>query len=210
MTTLTDLQTKVLMLLGDPSGARYTTAQIIDALRLALADYSRHASQFFKYTFTLAVDGRDQFLPTSGSNIDRIIQAWYPYTPGDDNPPVLENFYSTSGSAPLHIGSSRFPVAGDSILLFCSKPHTIQGLDAAAITTVPFANHIILIVGAAAYASVMRSGTMAEAYTAKQNLIAFSNQMMNLFSFYLSSLRAESARTDAIFQSSSWKLDQWD
>ncbi len=214
MTNLEEIKDRALEALGDPNGTRYSAAQLEEAIRLALEEYSRALPQVREAAITVTTAGSSQEI----SGVDRlltVIEVVYPYDPAAANPEPCETWYAYSkdGSSWL-LFEDRAPQVGELICVRCAAGHTLAGLDGAALTSLPNADEGLLVQAAAGHAAVMRSAGMVQAYgkrnpqdeiqqLGKLRLELFRKQLDARKDTGLSGLPARPWRVG-------WALDGWD
>jgi hypothetical protein len=154
VSTLAQLETRVLARLVDSSNAVYATATIDEALRTALSEYSAALPLASETYLTLPAAGREIAL-NSLSGLIAVLDVWWPYDPDSETwPPNMVSGFRVfwDDAQPVLLLASKSgnqPQAGDNLRLWYTKPHTIQNLDSGDSTTV-FPNHESALVGAAA------------------------------------------------------------
>lgn len=211
MSNLTDLTTRILQTLGDPTGARYPAEQTGEALRRALEEYSRALPELLAETITVAAPGRSQ--PLGGARRLYICEVYYPYDPSASWPVPLDSFYSYNreGRSWLYLGGPGLPAAGEQILVHYAAAHTIQGLDGASLTSVPGEDEGLLVEGAAGMAAVMRAAGLLQAYGKRnpQDESAAQGAAM-LASFRRRLKERRTPRSGGRPWLARWKMDGWD
>ena len=219
MSALAVFRTRILLMLGDSSSARYSNDEVDEALRQALVLYSKAYPQISSQEITISAAGRDQTLTTC-TNFMNLIDFIYPYDSTAADPLVYAYpFYVfwKAGTPYLHIGGSAVPAAAEKILANFSAFHEVEDLDSAAATTVREDHESFLVIGAAGTAAINRGAKVFEAYGSQSNdndeLVAWGNQRMAAFQNILDDLsRSDSPRPSSGFPGSSphWDLDKWD
>jgi len=210
-TLLADYRTRLLNVLGDPSGNRYAVTQQDDAIRTALAEYSNANPDIKNLTFTAAAAGKDQII-TGTSNLFQVIYVQYP-TDLDPTLNVVQAWYfNNMGGVPtLHFVFNQ-PQVGEQIDLAYTAAHTITNLDTAAATTVPPVHDALLCLGAAAHAAIARSTQITEQMTQRASnspqLAAWGQARLAEFRVSLDLL--SKSRSKIFFPNRGWALDQWD
>lgn len=221
--TLAQLEAQVAALLMDPTNVIFSTAVIDAALRMALAEYSDAAPLAMETVLTLPGNGREIAL-SSVSGLVNVTEVWWPYFSDlvsetwpanlvrgfrlwwDDASPVLF----------LDLADGDLPLQDDEIRIWYTKPHTIQNLDSADVTTV--GEHESLIVrGAAGLACLGRAADVNETAVnmavSTPNYAALANRFLNQmdFGFYprLYILRSQSKARGRPF-AEGWTMDKWE
>ncbi len=212
MTDLDTFKTRLLTALGDPDGVRYSAAQLEEALRQALEEYSQSIPQILETTLTVVTAGGSQ--PVSAvKQMQCALEVVYPYDPNAANQASYDPWYIyvKDGSHWLLFGGDAVPQVGELILIRYAASHTLTGLDGAAVTSLPDVDEGLLALGAAGYAAVMRAAAMVQAYGkrnpqdeslqhGKLRLEAFRRQLEN----------SPSPGMPAKPWSMRWSLDGWD
>ena len=215
MTNLESMKARLLESLGDPGGARYHDALLVEALRLALEEYSRALPQLKETPITVTIAGGRQQI----GGIERllaVIEVLYPYDPADpiEHLPADPWYaYNTDGSHWLMFGAVS-PQVGERFCLRYAAGHTLAGLDGAESTTLLPADEGLLAQGASGHAAVMRSAGMLQVY-GKPNPL---DQSLQLGRLRLESFRKQlDERKDhglpgllARPWTARWALDGWD
>ncbi len=214
MTNLDTLKTRLLEALGDPDGTRYNAEQLEEALRLALEEYSRALPQVREIRLTVTTPGSSQEI----DGVERllgVIEAAYPYDPAEQDPTPCDAWYAYTkdGSHWLLFGRAA-PRAGELIWLRCACGHSLAGLDAAALTSLPVGDTGLLLEGAAGHAALMRAAGIAQTY-GKRNP---QDESVTLGRMRLESFRRRlEGRKDQGLPGllarpwiSGWALDGWD
>ncbi len=221
--TLAQLEARVANLLYDATNAVFSTATIDEGLRQALERYSDAAPLTRETVITLPGDGREIAL-NGIADLLQVTEVWWPYaTTGaevwppnrvkgfrlwwDDAQPVL--FLTDI------LGDQ--PQSGDSLRIWYTKPHTIQNLDSASVTTLPAPHETLLVRGAAGYACLARSVDLNETslnmavstpnYAALAEI--YLNDVASGFLTICDQLRAQSQVRGEPF-GGGWQLDKWD
>jgi hypothetical protein len=213
MTTLTDFRTQVLQILGDPSGSRFDTDTLDEALRWALGEYGRAAPQVMTAEFTVTTAGREQDL-SSLSGIGSILELYYPYTSGDESPTQQAGFYQYQRGGKLYatISGHNVPAVGDVMRITYTTGQTIENLDSATETSVLSTHEYVLASGAAGKAATMRAAALIEMYGSRQEeytrLEAWGEKMLIEYADRLLMIKAENIFPG--FRPQGWQLDDWD
>ena len=203
MKTIADFRTDTLTLLGDASGRRYSNDVLDMAIREALSVTMNYHPRHSIVTESVAQSvGRE------------IVLNWMPPAGG-----VILNIRNASGDL-LHAsdyqdgthtilqfyGSGTVPAAGDELSIELALPHTIQGLDSAASTTVPDDLALTVCSGAAGYAMRIRARSVTEVFGKRpedtERLIEQAEMMIRIF---LSDL--EIKYLGAYYHKDPWPLD---
>ena len=211
-TTLADFTTRVLAMLGDVSANRYASAQTDEAIRAALAEYSRAAPAIVGASFTVTAAGKDQAITTLTTNIQFLTRVQWPADP-DPTINIIHAWYSTypAGVPNLHLQWDA-PQVGDIINLVYASNHTISGLDGGSTTTIPPVHKDLLAMGAAGHAAVDRSIQITEQMTQRASN---ASTLANWGALRLQEFKAALAilamnRTSTFQPREGWKIDRWD
>ena len=149
MSTLAELRDLVELDLDDSGNAIWSTDDVDRAIKRALVQYSEVNPQQIVATIVLAADGREISLATL-TGLTRVVKVWYPYTStAPEDPPSWVRWETWAGT--LYVASGAEPANGDTVRVYYHKPQTIEGLDAAAATTVAAQDEEVVVLGAGAY-----------------------------------------------------------
>lgn len=165
MADIDTLRERVEALLTDSSNVDWSTAELDQALRLALADLSV-ALPVHSVTTLDAADETWEYSLSAVSGLVEVTEVWYPFLATDetykrphpvrwrriDDATLLIDPPDDPDAAP----SARDGAAFD-LRLFYTKSQTIAGLDGATATTVSEAEKALLVRGCAAFAALARS-----------------------------------------------------
>ncbi len=157
MADIDTLRERVEALLADPANAEWSTSELDQAIRLALADLSVALPVEAAATLDAADETWEYSLGTI-SGLVEVTEVWYPYLAGD----VL---YKRAHPIPwrriddstLMIEPADDPDASYDLRVFYTRCQTVAGLDSATTTTVNEAEKALLVRGAAAFAALARS-----------------------------------------------------
>ena len=190
--TLAQYRTRIAELLDDVSATRYTSAQIDDALRLAINDYSNLRP--IVRTYQLDTSGlRVMTLPADFSAVQ--ITRVQKYST-DPNLMVDYDFIArlVDEQWTIEVPGMIFP-AGSYLVVTYSAKHTIDGFDSASGTTIDDDN--LLCLGAAGYAVQTRATSRAETINmqpqVQRQLLDLANQFLGQFYARLPQARGISA-----------------
>ena len=215
MSDLADYQVRISQVLEDPDNSRYTDDLICEALRWALAEYSKASPQVTEGVIVIAASGREQSL-ASLIGITAVLEIEYPYAAGRKDQNLYERFWSYRRGNALYVqlNGSRVPLAGESLRVRYTKDHTIDGLDGWLSTTVFEADETIVVMGAAGKAAGIRANKLIEAYGAKTGeptqLGQWASRQYVWFERQLENLRNASQGMPGSAGRSGWQLDMWD
>jgi hypothetical protein len=215
--TLTNLTTRLLIILGDSLAERFTAAITQEAFRLTLAEYSNATPLASTATHTVVTAGRDQDVSTSCPRLMVVTRVLYPY--GDTPTPKrglagLEDYSLCWINAipVLYIDGERVPAAGDRLRITYAAAHTLDNLDGAVKCTVPAQDHALLLQGASGHAAMIRSVNLTEAYTNRDkdasDLKNYAVETLKVFRAQIKTLGRQASRQP--LPAGGFRLDQWD
>jgi hypothetical protein len=174
------VRTAVLALLDDVSSARFTSAQIDQAVRQALLDYTLYRPVVRTYEFE--TDGYQTMPLPADFEAIRIskVELW------DDDPKRIRKIkfhaYKVDEQWLLETVDETFE-ALEILTITYSAKHTVDGLDSAAGTTIDDDN--LLCMGAAGYAAQSRATSRAESINMQAEvmiqLLTISSRYMTAF-----------------------------
>lgn len=214
--TLAEYKNSVSLFLFDTGLEIWPAAEIEDAIRHALADYSEAWPCTHQAVITTLTDGR-QIALNAIENLLAVMEVYWPYDSSTEdqraNLALGWYLYWDDGLPILQVNFDGYaaPEAGDELLLTYTTPHTIQGLDGAAATTV-HRSHIMQIVrGAAAYAALSRTADLAEtqgrAAVSAETLRRMADYYMVQFKAWLITLHRSLPATN---WAAAWQFDKWE
>lgn len=221
MITFTSLRDRVLQMLQDVSNAIYSDALIDESIRQALEQYSNAYPKVVETTITLSADGREISLSTLTDLIE-VIDVWYPYSSSPEvfppNQVVGWRVYwdSTTPMLYIHTAQTAQPQSGQDVRIWYSAMQTVNGLDAAATTTVREDHEHLLVIGAASKAAMSRAADLVETANIdlyEVNLLGSWSLIKDReFTAELNKLRRMSARFGPQWPvgKGAWNLDKWD
>lgn len=151
--TLATLRDRVEQILSDTSNTDWSTAELDEAIRHALDEYTQVSPHRAITTLTLAADGREISLATL-TGLIAVSRVWWEYTAADpEYPPAWRAFEQWPGNI-LWINTGREPATGDVVRVFYTARHTLTDLDSATVTTLPDEHASLIVTGAAAQAAL--------------------------------------------------------
>lgn len=218
MSTLAQLEARIAARLSDPANAMWPLTAVDEALRTALAEYSEALPQADEGILILPGIGREIALDSFASLIS-VINVWWPYDTltevwppnqvvgyrlwWDDARPVLM----------LNSQAGNQPQLGDTLRLWYTKPQTISGLDAAAVTTVMPFHESGLVTGAAGYAASMalvnELGSVQVDAHQVITLHTWANDQLVEFDGWLAKVASNAPSSGEPF-GQGWGIDKWD
>lgn len=156
-TALDTLRDRVEALLTDSSNAEWSTAELDQAIRLALSELSSYLPVAAATTVD-AVDGVYEYDLSAITGPVGVLEVWYPYLAGTSvygRPrPVQWRMISDTR---LMIEPEEEPDAAYDLRIFYEEDHTLEGLDSATATTLSAAEKSALVIGAAGYAAIAKA-----------------------------------------------------
>lgn len=215
LTNLSTLTTRLLLILGDnPSTpTRYLAALTNESFRQAIAEYSFAQPLIVTATVTVTVAGRDQSLATL-LRLVNVTQILYPWVDDTTEINPLQQYYLffSNGAPIVHIGGTRVPAVDEKLRVTYAATHLLDGLDDAAIFTIPAVHFNLILQGAAGHAAILRSTLIVEAYANRDpdtnQVHAFGVEMLAAFRQQLHALHTQAGRQP--LPANGFKLDQWD
>ena len=180
--TIAQVRTAVLSLLDDVSSARYTSAQIDTAVRSALIDYGQYRPLVQTYIFE--TDGNQRMsLPADFSALSiSSIELW------DADPAQGDEikFKAWKEDEQWIIETDEVLTAHNVLSITYNAPHTVDGLDSAAGTSVD--DSPLLAVGAAGYAARSRAVSRSESINLQPQVMA---QLLKMSDTFLTNFTAQ-------------------
>lgn len=159
--TLTTLRDRVELLLQDSGNAIWASGDVDEAIKEALGEYSLLSPDHAVGTVALSAAGREISI-SSLTGLIRVERVWWDYdssTPG--YPPNWRQFQVWPGSL-LYIDDASQPANGDTVRVWYTKAHTLNGLNSATATTVEVEDIPGLIAKSASVCAQMRAIELAE------------------------------------------------
>ena len=210
-TTLTTLRDRLEHTLQDTGNTKWTTNQLDEAIRQALAAYSEHIPHRAITSLTLTADGRELDISTiTYRDIERV---WWDYdSTAPDHPPHWRTFEIWPGDI-LFVNDSDEPASGDVVRIWYTADHTVTDLDAATSTTLPSRHESILVQGASGFAAAARRVTILEQVNlnewAPRNLREWAELQLTTFYNALEEIATREAALDSGTAPTA-ALDRWD
>jgi len=226
MSTLAQLETRVSARLVDAANAVFALTTVDEGLRAALDEYNQVAPLGMETNIILPGVGREIALNNVSGLLD-VLEVWWPYGTGgvpqtteiwppnrvkgfqvwwDDAQPVL--FLTEI------LGDQ--PQLNDVLRLWYTKPHTIQNLDSAAVTTLPATHEGPLVTGAAGLAAVSemidQAGSIRIDQKEYDTLRNWSKERLAEFRAWLEVVRRGrvGSKPPGGPAGSGWTMDKWD
>lgn len=214
MPTISDFLSRLRILLQDPAQVFYTDADLTEAIRQALMEYSRLLPQTRSIIIT-GYTSRELSINAIAHDpqLIHVIQVWWPYVEGQEPPVNHVNGFRlewVSGRPYIVIETAphRIPQSSDQVRIGYQIPHAIQDLDGYVETTLPAHHEHILLAGAAGYAARAASTSRTEPGT-QVLLEAYARTALIDFQTKLAEEQASAARNQAVPWTKPWKMDKW-
>ena len=199
MSAIATYRTAVLALLDDPAKTRYTEACVDQGLRMALMDYTRLRP--LSISTVLETDGNRVLSLPADLSAAFITQVELENPNPDLTTPIAFHAYRRDEQWEIDTAPACYP-AGKTLIVTCSSPHTIDGLDNAAGTTIPPEDEPLLQIGATGYAAMARSSSRAETVNLQ---LEVSAALLKLAAAFLARFQAGmAARSGAFFAQPGW------
>jgi len=212
----TDLDTiidRVEALLTDSGNADWSTAELTQAIRLALSELSTLLPARAVTTID-AVDGQYEYSLSSITGLVCVTEVWYPYLSTDDSyklPHAVK--WRMLDDVTLFLDVDDDPDAQYKIRLFYDQVQTLEGLDGATATTLNNAEKSVLVLGAAGYAALAKGRDLMNEVTigsdVPQGYMDWGKARLSEFGqrvYGLSGLDVESEDSRIGW----WSADKWD
>jgi hypothetical protein len=163
--TLTTLRDRVETILADSGNAIWSTGDLDEAIRQAVAEYSKTRPLRSVGTVVLSAGGREIDI-SSLSGLLGVSQVWCDYDSTDPAyPPNRRPFAYWADSQKLYVTGDYEPQSGDTMRIFYHSAQTLSGLDSASSTTFPADDESLIAIGAAGFAATSRAVDLAEKVT---------------------------------------------
>ena len=156
--------------LQDSGNTRWATDDTDEAIRTALEHYSREQPHHVIGTIALSAAGREIDI-SALTGLLRVEKVWWDYdstTPG--YPPNWRQFEMWPGSI-LYIDDRSEPANGDTLRIWYTKMHTLNGLDSASATTLPAEDADIIVTGASYFAARARALELSESLNVDRDVV---------------------------------------
>ncbi|HZQ10760.1 MAG TPA: hypothetical protein VFD70_29550 [Anaerolineae bacterium] len=221
--TLAQLEARVAGLLYDATNAVFSTATIDEGLRQALERYNDAVPLTSETVITLPGVGREIAL-NGIADLLQVMEVWWPFDSDGSEawpPNRVQGFRLWWDDAQpvlfLNAVDGAQPQRNDEVRIWYTKPHTIQNLDGASVTTLPTPHETLLVRGAAGYACLARSvdlnETSANMAVSTPNYAALAeiylNDISSGFLTILEQLKAQSNVRGEPF-GEGWRMDKWE
>ncbi len=217
--TLAQLRVRLAARLVDAGNAVFAATTLDEALRTALAEYSAAVPATAETVLVLPGAGREIALEAV-ADLWGVLDVWWPYDSGAPDgwpPPRVAGFrLAWDDGRPVLVLSQRLgpqPQAGDELRLWYTRPHTVQDLDGAAVTSVPPAHTTGLLTGAAGYAAASQhlnqAGSVRLDPHESGDLSAWAAARLAVFTTWLAALKTGPGPTGEPY-GAGWPMDKWE
>ncbi len=173
--TLTQLIAKVQANLQD-NGTLFTTATVTAAVRQALADLNRSAPLHLAKTITAVADQRDYELDELTA-----LQITDVLLDGDNEYDVALAYYAYAQDARWFFRLSTPQIAGETLIVQYTAPHTINGLDSSLDSTLSDELNLAVIQGACFYSALSRAAAGVESNNIESEVTANWLKLANMW-----------------------------
>ena len=213
MSDLTDLIDRIENLLKDATNAVWSTAELDEALRLALSELSAVLPARGVTTVDAVADTWEYDI--SGiAGLMAVVEVWYPYLSTDSTykkpHPVKWRMLDDDT---LLLDEDLAPNASYDLRIFYDTMQTVTGLDSATATTVNEHENVALVVGAAGYAAQAKArSTLGQVNVGARTPEWYSAWARARLKQFWAKVYAMAAREDASEDSRIgwWPADKWD
>ncbi len=221
MSSLTQIRTRVSIILQDAGTYFWSDAELDEAIRMALGEFQKAVPQKREAVYTLVTNGRDIPLPAAAfPDLLTVIDVFWPWddtksVENQDNYAWRWRVDALPGGPILRLNQfarwesgAGSPAAGQKMRLLYTCPHTIDGLDGAAATSLEAAHEVYIVRGAAAMAAAFAMLDRSEVQ-APDDLRAWGWQRLNEYRADLKALSMEIIKHDSAI-GAAWRMDRWD
>ena len=171
MADIDTLRDRVEALLTDSSNAEWSTAELDQAIRLALSDLSVVLPARAATTKD-AVDNTWEYSLSTVTGLVEVTEVWYPYlSSADDYQRPHPIRWRMIDDATLLIEPEDEPDAAYDLRIFYTTVQTLAGLDAATATTVNEAEKSLLVLGAAGFSALGKSRDVTNEVTVGTDVV---------------------------------------
>jgi hypothetical protein len=210
-TDLDDWTDRLELALQDTGNARWSAADLAEAIRKAVEEYSLVDPNETVTEITLTAAGREVDISALTGRL-RVTRAWWPYTSSDpEYPPNWVDFEEWGDVLFLSAGAE--PEIGDVVRVWYVSMHQLEGLAGATATTLPDDAQTIILTGAAGYAAKARAAELPEELNIDSDVVkrlqAYADGRLADFKAWLAfKARQNAARVAGIAPAP--RLDRWD
>jgi len=168
------------------STGTWANEDIDEAIRSALERFSGYKPRHALGTLVLPSDGREIDI-SSLTDAVSVEKVWWDYD--SSNPAFPPNYrqFEIWPNKILYIDDRTEPQTGDTVRIWYTTRHTLNGLDGRSVTTIPEGDEGTIVTGATHYATLARSVELAERLTmhsdVSKNLRAYAEQQEKSFRY---------------------------
>lgn len=168
--TLASLRARLRARLPDLGVTRWDNEDLDEAIRTALEQYSKYKPDHALGTIALTAAGREIDV-SSLTGLLRVEKVWWDYdSTNPAYPPNYRQFDVWPGDR-LYIDDREEPQSGDTVRVWYTKLHTLEGLDGETTTSIPADEEGTIVTGACHFAAQFCSAELAESLTAHDDLV---------------------------------------
>ena len=209
--TLTALRDRVEAILEDSTNTKWTTGDVDEAIRQAMHAYTLHLPHRGVTTVDLEEDGREiDISAIAYTNVERI---WWDYDDSNPGHPPKWRDFELWPNDILFVNDPEEPQDGDTVRIWYTTDHTINGLDSATASTIPDRHASVIALGASGFAAASRRVTILEQAGANawapKNLGLWAEQQLARFYDQLDKLGRRRASLDS-GTAPMPEIDRWD
>ena len=173
VTDLATLEARVQAFVKDSGAADWTTAELDQAIRLALSEVS-HLCPARAVGSIAATAAVYEYSVSTLTGLQTVVEVWYPYLSTDAVYKLTHAIpFRMIDDATLMISSDEedddgvaiVPAVGYYLRVFYEKEQTLAGLDSASATTLSGAEKSCLVLGAGGFAAVAKAQYLANRVT---------------------------------------------
>ncbi len=194
MSNLSTLSARVAADLKDAANATWSAEEIAGQIRRALHLYNEVAPRRLAGTVD-TVEGQREYDLSPLPDLMHVMDVHYPYEAADPPYPPRRVSWRLLDAATLYLEVAVAPsgAAGETVRVFYTAPHTIDGLDGAGVTTLPARGEHLVVLGATAYCVEQRAqavtGTVTVSERTPDQLAAWAGARRAVFYRGLARLR---------------------
>lgn len=216
MSTLAQIRDRVELVLADTGNLIYSTAELDEAIKAAVHEYTAVYPMLKEDDITLAADGREVSLSTL-TGLVSVVEVWWPYDAADWPPNRVKIWKQVDLAGVPYLYFSDIygsePQSGEKVRVWYTVLHTLNGLDSATVSTVRADHENWIVTGAAGKAAMTRvveleETTDVDVYVV-ESLRAWARTKLREFFVALEGIRGESARRGVPWLDG-FELDKWD
>ncbi len=214
MSDLTTLEARIQDLVKDSGAADWTTAELDQAMRLALSELSQLCPARAVASVD-AVDSQYEYSLSSITGLVAVVEVWYPYLSTDDSykMPNPVKWRMLDDTTLLLEDLDEDPDSDYDLRVFYDKVQTLAGLDAASATTLNDAEKSCLVLGAAGYAAIAKAQYLANRVTTGEDAALMVSKWGNARLAEFKQRAFQLGQADAVADDARvgpWSVDKWD